>query len=178
MAVHCWFFRSSTVFMVCQLFCLADDNVLLVLQLINGFQCLRTIFLNGWQQIACSSARQRLSRFACHFAQPMTVHCSYFHSSKGFTTVCTPYYSADGIGLLILPLVNGLLISHLVNGFPDGSRAVLLSGWQRIAHTSAGQSLSCFAHRIAQWMVADYSSLHSSTAFPMVLLPYCSADGN
>jgi len=92
--------------------------------------------------------------------------------------VCAPYCSADGSGLLILPLVSGLLISPLVNGFPDGSRAVLLSGWQQIAHTSAGQSLSRFAHRIAQWMAADYSSLHSSTAFPMVRTPYCSADGN
>jgi len=178
MAVHCWFFRSLTAFMVYPLFCAADDNILLVLPLVNGFQCLRAVCLNGWQRLACSSARQRLSRCARRFAQRMTAHCTYFRSSKAFTTVCMPYCSADGSGLLILPLISGLLISPLLNGFPDGSRAVLLSGWQRIAHTSAGQSLSPFEHRIAQWMAADYSSLHSSTAFPMVRAPYCSADGN
>jgi hypothetical protein len=47
--------------------------------------------------------------------------------------VRVPYSSADGTGLLILALVNG---------FHDGFRAVLLSGWQRIAHTSARQRLS------------------------------------
>jgi len=41
--------------------------------------------------------------------------------------VCAPYCSVDGSALLILPLVNG---------FPEGSRAVLLSGWQRIAYSS------------------------------------------
>jgi len=40
--------------------------------------------------------------------------------------VCALYCSADGSALLILPLLNG---------FPDGLRAVLLSGWQRIAHS-------------------------------------------
>jgi len=50
-----------------------------------------------------------------------------------FTTVCVPYFSADGGGLLPL---------SLVNGFHDRLRAVLLSGWQRIAHTSARQQLS------------------------------------
>ena len=146
MAVHCWFFRSSTAFMVCPLFCSAEDNVLLVLPLVNGFQCLRAVFLKGWQRIACSSARQCLSWFVRCFAQQMTAHCTYFRSSKAFTTVCVPYCSADGSGLLILPLISGLLISPLLNGFPDGSHAVLLIGWQRIAHTSAGQSLSLFAH--------------------------------
>ena len=144
--MHSWFFRSSTAFMVCPLFCSAEDNVLLVLPLVNGFQFLRAVFLQGWQRIACSSARQCLSWFVHCFAQRMTAHCTYFHLSKAFTTVCVPYCSADGSGLLILPLVSGLLISPLLNGFPDGSRAVLLIGWQRIAHTSAGQSLSPFAH--------------------------------
>jgi len=46
---------------------------------------------------------------------------------------------------------SGLLILSLVNGFQDGLRAVLLSGWQRITHTSARQWLSRqFAHPIAQ----------------------------
>jgi len=63
-----------------------------------------------------------------------------------FTTLFAPYFSADGSGLLILPLVNGFhdglpavlhsgwhgesLILSLVNGFHDGLHAVLLSGWQ------------------------------------------------
>jgi len=47
MAVHCWFFRSSTAFMVCLLFCVADENVLLVLPLVNIFHGLRAVLLNG-----------------------------------------------------------------------------------------------------------------------------------
>jgi len=70
----------------------------------------------------------------------MVADCSYFPLSKAFTTDCAPYCSADGSALLIL---------MLVNGFSNGLRAVLLSGWQRIAHTSACQWLSQqFAHRI------------------------------
>jgi len=40
-------------------------------------------------------------------------------------TVCAQYCSADGSEVLTPPLVHG---------WPDGSRAVLLSGWQRIAY--------------------------------------------
>jgi len=47
MAVHCWFFRSSTAFMVYLLFCVVDDNVLLVLPLVNGFHGLRAVLLSG-----------------------------------------------------------------------------------------------------------------------------------
>jgi len=124
----------------------------------------------------------------------MAAHCSFFLPSMAFTTVCALYCSADGSGLLILPLVTG---------FHDGLRAVLLSGWQRIAHSSTRQRFSQrivrriaqrmarriahsfshqrlsrrFARRIAQQMAADCSYLHSSTAFPTVRAPYCSADG-
>jgi len=60
--------------------------------------------------------------------------------------VRAPYRAADGSALLIPPLVNG---------FPDGLRAVLLSGRQRIAHSSARQRLSrWFARRITQRMAA------------------------
>jgi len=72
------------------------------------------------------------------------------HSSTAFTTVRAPYGSADGIGLLIPPLVNS---------FYDGLRTVLLSQWQRIAHSSARQRLSRFARRFAERMVADSSYL-------------------
>jgi len=74
----------------------------------------------------------------------MAADCSFFLSSTAFTTVCAPYCSADGSGLLILPLVNGfhnssrtVLLSGslsgslnfpLVNGFHDSSRPVLLCG--------------------------------------------------
>jgi len=48
------------------------------------------------------------------------VDYSFFCSSTAFTTVIAPYFSADGGGLLILPLVNV---------FHDGLSAVLLRGW-------------------------------------------------
>ena len=168
MAADCSFFRSSTAFTVCAPFCLADDNILLVLLLVNGFHCLRAVLFNGWQRIARSSARQRLSWFARCFAQRMTAHCSYFCSSKAFTTGCAPYCSADGSGLLIHPLING---------FPDGLRALLLTRWQRLARSSARQRLLRFARQIAKRMSADCSYLPFSTAFLTVRTPYCSADG-
>ena len=62
------------------------------------------------------------------------------------------YCSADG---------SGLLFHLLVNGFSDVLRAVLLTGWQRIAHTSTRQRLSrLFAHHIARLIACwiDYSS--------------------
>jgi len=80
-------------------------------------------------------------RFAYRIPQRMAADCSFFRSSTAFTTGFAPYFSADGSGLLIL---------SLVNGFHDGLRAVLLSGLQRIAPTSARQRLSQrFARRIA-----------------------------
>jgi len=60
-----------------------------------------------------------------------------------FTTVWAPFYSADGSALLILPLVDG---------FHNGLRAVILSGWPRIARSSSRQHLSLFARRFAHWM--------------------------
>jgi len=99
----------------------------------------------------------------------MAVDYSFFRSSTAFTTVCALYCSADGGGLLIL---------SLVNGFHNDLRAVLLSGWQRIAHTSAHQRLSRqFARRIALRMAADCSIFRSPTAFTTVCAPYSLADG-
>jgi len=124
----------------------------------------------------------------------MVSDCPHLRLSTAFTTVCAPYYSADGSGLLNLPLANS---------FHDGLRALLLSGWYRIAPSSACQRLSRrfarriahrmarriahsfsrqrlsrrFARRIAQRMAADCSYLRSSTSFPTVCAPYCSADG-
>jgi len=167
------FFRSSTAFTtVYAPYCSADGSALLILPLVNGFHNgLRAVLLSGWQWIAHSSARQRLSqRFARCIAQRMAAHCSFFRSSTAFTTVFAPYCSADGSGLLILPLVNG---------FHNGSRAVLLSGWQRIAHSSARQRLSPrFARYFAERMVAHCSFFRSSTAFTTVCARYCSADGS
>jgi len=74
MVVYFWCFHLSTAFTVCAPFSLADDSALFVLPLVNGFLCLHTILLNGWQWIARSSARQQLSRFAHRFAQRMTGH--------------------------------------------------------------------------------------------------------
>jgi len=99
----------------------------------------------------------------------MTMYRSYFRWSTAFTTVCAQYFSADGSGLVILSLVRGF----------HGLRSVLLIGWQRIAHTSAGQWLSQgFAHRISQRIVANWSYLRSTMAFLIVRAPYCSADGS
>ena len=126
--------------------------------------------LSGWQRIAHTSVRQRLSRrIVRHIAPRIAAHCSYFRSSTAFPTVRAPYCSVDGSALLILPLVNG---------FPDGSRAVWRSGWQRIAHTSACQRLSPrFARCLDQRMAADCSFFHSSSDFT-VCVPFCSANGS
>jgi len=83
--------------------------------------------------------------------------------------VCALYCSADGSGLLIL---------LLVKGFHAGFHAVMLSGWQWNAHTSARQWLSHqFVYRIALWMAADCSYFRLSIAFTTVRVPYGSADG-
>jgi len=173
MAADCSFLHSSTAFMtVCASYLSADGGELLILSLVNGFHDgFRAVLLRGWQRIAHSSARQRLSRwFARRIAPRMAADCSFLHSSTAFTTVCEPYFSADG---------SGLLIHSLVNGFHDGLRAVLLSGWQWIARTFARQRLSRqIAHRIAPKMAADCSYLRSSTAFTMVRAPYGSAYGS
>jgi len=171
MAVNCSFFRSSTAFTTVRAPCSADGSGLLILPLVNGFHHgSRAILLSGWQWIAHSSTRQRLSpRFARYFAQRMTTRCSYFRSSTAFTTVCAPFCSADRNGLLILPLVNG---------FHHCSRVLLLSGWQWIAHSYARQRLSPRFARRAQQMAVDCSFFRSSTAFPAVCTPFCSADSS
>jgi len=135
MAAHCSFFRSSTAFpTVCMPYCSADDSGLLILPLVKGFHDgLRAILLSRRQQIAHTSARQRLSRrIVRRIAQPMAAYCSFFRSSTDFPTVYTPYCSADHSALLILPFVKG---------FHDGLHTVLLSRLQHIAHTSARQRL-------------------------------------
>jgi len=197
MAADCSFVLRSMAFTtVCAPYCSADGAGLLILTLVNSFHDgLHAVLLSGWRRIAHSFSRQWLSRrFARRIAQQMAADCSFFRSSSAFTTVFAPYFSADGGGLLILPLVNG---------FHDGFHAVLLSGWQRIAHSSSCQWFSQriahriaqrmarriahsfsrqrlsrrFARRIAQWMAADCSYHRSSTAFPTVRVPYCPADG-
>jgi len=70
---------------------------------------------------------------ALYFTADGAAHRSFVLSSTAFTTVCALYCLADGSGLLIPPLVNG---------FPDGLHAVLLSGWRRIAHSFPRQRLS------------------------------------
>jgi len=135
MAADCSYLRLSTAFvMVRAPYCLADSSGLLVLSLVNGFpDGLRADFLSGLPCIAHTSmCQQLLRRFAPRIAPPMAVDCSFFRSSTGFT-VCVPFCSADDCALLILPLVKG---------FHHGLRAVLLCGWQWIAHSSACQRLS------------------------------------
>jgi len=94
----------------------------------------------------------------------------FFYSTTAFTTVCTLYCSVDGGGLLVLPLVNG---------FHDSTHAVLISGWQQFAHTSAHQHISAwFVCHITLQMVADGSFFRSSMAFITVYLLCFSADGS
>jgi len=149
----------------------ADGSGLVGPPLVNGFYdgfC--AVLLSGWLRIAHSSTRQWLSRWFLHlFALPIAVDCSFFHSSTAFTMVYTLYFLVDGSELRIL---------SLVNSFHDGFRAVLLRRWQRITHSSARRWLSRrFACCIAQWLAADCSFLHSSTAFMTVCSPYFSVDG-
>jgi len=157
MAADCSFFLSSTAFMtVCAPYCSTHGSPLLILPLVNGFHdSFRAVLLSGWQRIAHSSTRQRLSgRFACRIAQQMAADCLFLHSSMAFTTVCAPHFSVDGCGLLIL---------FLVNGFHDSFSAVLLRGLQWIAHSTARRLSRRFvrhiACRIARWI--DYCSAHT-----------------
>jgi len=95
---------------------------------------------------------------------------SFLRAMTAFTTVWMPYCSVDGSGLLILPLIKG---------FHDGLRAVLLSGWQHLAASSARQWLfRRFTRHIAQRMAAHCSYFHSSKAFTKDCAPYCSPDGS
>ena len=145
MAADCSFFLLSTAFTtVFAPYFSADGGGLLILSLVNGFHdSLRAKLRSGLQRIAHTSARQRLpQRLARRIAQRMAADCSSFRTSKAFTTDCAPYCSSSG--LLKLPLVNV---------FHDGLRAVLLSGWQRIAHSSTRQRFSrWFTRRIAPRM--------------------------
>jgi len=72
-------------------------------------------------------------RFAYHIPHRMAADYCFFRLSMAFTTVCAPYCSADGSGLLIPPLING---------FHNSLRAVLICRWQRIAQSSTCQQLS------------------------------------
>jgi len=158
MAADCSFFRSSTPFTtVCAQSYSVDDSAFPILPLINSLHdSLRNVLLSGWHRIARSSACQWLSYWCTlHIAKRMAADCSFFHSSTAFT-VCAPFSSAGGCGFLIL---------LLVIGFPDGLRAVLLSGYPWNAHSSTSQWLSQFACRFAQWMAAYCSFFRSSMAF-------------
>jgi len=142
------FFRSSMAFMVCVLVCAMNGSGP---PLVNGFHdVLPAVLLSRWQWIAHTSAGQRLSqRIVRSIAQRMAADCSFFCSSTTFM-VCTPFCSADGSILPILPLVNG---------FHDGLRAIFLRGWQHIAHSSSRQCLSWFAHHFAQRIATHCSFL-------------------
>jgi len=123
MTAHCLFFRLSMAFTtVFAPYCSAAGSGLLILPLVNGFHDgLHAVFLSGWQRIAHSFSRHRLSRrFSRRIAPRMAADCAFFRASTAFTTVCVPCYPAVGSGLLILALVNG---------FHEGFRAVLLLGW-------------------------------------------------
>jgi len=156
MVADCSFLHSSMAFTkVFAPYFPVDGSGLLILLLANGFQDgLGAVLLSRWQRIAQTSASQRISRrIARRIAHRMAAHSSLFCLSMAFPTVCTPYCSVDGSGLLILPLVKG---------FHDRLCAVLLSRWQHIAHSSALPLLR---------LVDGYF-------LPQVRIPFCSADGS
>jgi len=108
---------------------------------------LRAVDCSRYRSFFRSSMSIIPGRFAYRIPQRMAADYAFLHSSTAFTMVFAPYFSADCSGLLILPPVNG---------FHDVLGAVLLSGCQRISHTSAHQRLSRrIACRIAQRMAAD-----------------------
>jgi len=172
MAAEYSFLHSSTAFTTVFVpYFSADVSGLLLFSLVHGFHDgLRAVLLRGWLRIAPTSTRQRLSRrFGRRIAQRMAADFSYFHSSKAFTTDCVPYCSANGSGLLILPLVNS---------FHNGLRAVIPNGWQRIAHSFSRYRLSRrFVCGIAHWISPEYSFFHWSMAFT-VCSPFCPVDGS
>jgi len=107
--------------MNCALYCSVDASGLLIPLLVTGFPSgSHAILCSRWQCIARSSARQLLPQWFAHrIAQRMAADCSYLRLSTAFLMVCTLYCSADGSGLLILPLVNGFLDSlhtELIHG--------------------------------------------------------------
>jgi len=142
----------------CVPYCSTGGTVLLILPLVNSFPDVsRAAFLSGWQCIARSATCLQFSRFACCIAQWRAEDCSFFPWSTAYTMVYTQYrsffllsttfptfrmwyYSTHGSALLVLPLADGF----------HGLRAVLLSGWWWLAHSSFRQWLSSrFARSIA-----------------------------
>jgi len=145
---HCLFFCSSMaftrVYVPC---CPADGSALLILPLVKGFPNVsRAAFLSGWQRITRSATCLQFSRFACCIAQWRETDClffasptaftmvyieyrSFFQSSTTFPTFRVWYYSTHGSALLVLPLTDGF----------HGLRAILLTGWRRISHSSIRQ---------------------------------------
>jgi len=149
---------------VCSLYYSADGGELLILPLVNGFHDgLHAVLLSGWQQIVHNSPRQRLSPRLRAILLPDGTVLLILPLVVRFHEGCALYCSADGTVLLILPLVNGV---------PDISRAVLHSGWKRIARSAVCRRLSRFARCIAQRRAADCSFFHSSTAFMTVCTLY------
>jgi len=134
---------------VCSLYYSADGGELLILPLVNGFHDgLHPVLLSGWQKIVHNSPRQRLSPRLRAILLPDGTVLLVLPLVVRFHEGCVVYCSADGTVLLILPLVNGV---------PDVSRAVLHSGWKRIARSAVCRRLSRFAHCIAQRRAADCS---------------------
>jgi len=129
----------------------------------------------------------------------MPADCSFFRSSTALTTVCAPYCPSDcPLDQLLfrsyaaLPTVcmpygstkgkSAHLWVHsylpLVGDFANVLCAVDYSPSHSFFRSSTTVITGWFAYCIRQWMAADCSLLHSSTAFTMVFAPYCSADGS
>jgi len=171
MAAQCSFFFSSTAFLtVCTPYCSTDGRTLLIVPLVNVFpDGSHAVLLSGWWLIAHSFSCLQLSRrFAPRIALRMAAYCSLFRSSMAFLTVRAPFYSAVGSALLFRPLVNGISGSSLT---------ILLSRWQRMAHSLSRQRLfRRFQRRISPRMAVHCSFFRSSMAFPTVRAPYCGVD--
>jgi len=157
-------------FMVCAPYCSEDGSRLRILSVVNCFpHAFLRVLLCRWQRIAHSFTHEQLSRwFARCIAQPIAVHCSFFHSLTTFPTICVQYFSADGNASHFLPLIDRV--------YSLGT--ILLSAWHRIAYSSTCQQVSHhFALHIASRMAAHCSFFHLTKGFELIRTPYCS-DGS
>jgi len=147
MGASCSFFRSSMAFL----------TIRVTYSQADGSTLLVVPLVNGFDNGLHAVLLRGWQRIALPSLQ----------SSTAFTAVYTLYWSADSSSLLVLLLVNGFHCLH----------AVLLSGRQRLAHSSSCYQLSHFAHCCTQWMAAHSYILRSSTALPVSAL-FCSADSS
>jgi len=169
------------------------------LPLVDDFaNVLRAVDCSPYRSFFRSSTSIIAGRFAYRIPQRMAADYSFLHSSTASTTVCAPYCSSDrsldrllfrsyaALRTVCMPYgsmegKSAHLWVHtylpLVGDFANVLRAVDCTLYRSFFRSSTSVIPGRFAYRIPQWMAADCSFLHLSTAFTMVFAPYCLADG-